>query len=392
MESFRIDIAEAEVAELRRRLADTRWPTELPGVGWTRGVPRGHLRELAEYWRDGYDWRAAEDRLNAHPQFVTEIDGQPIHFIHVRSPEPDAVPLLVNHGWPGLNFEYRDVIGPLSDPAAHGGNPRDAFHLVIPALPGFGFSSPVSEVGWNVPRMARAFVELMARLGYDNYVTQGGDAGSLIARKVASLDEDRVAGVHVNMLLTFPSGDQDELAALDDLGRERLGRLQYFDEHLSGYMKLQATRPQTLGYALTDSPVGQLAWIAERFREWTDPRHDGDYPVDRDHLLDLVSVYWFTRTAASSAQLYYEDRDGVQDAVAAVAPKPLTVPVGVAAFPYDILPSIRPFADRDIPTITHWTEFDRGGHFPAMEQPALLVEDVAKFVRSLAIRAERRAA
>jgi pimeloyl-ACP methyl ester carboxylesterase len=389
MEDFRIDIPQADVDDLRRRLTDTRWPAELPGVGWTRGVPLGRLRALADYWRDEYDWRDAERRLNAHPQFLTEIDGQRIHVIHVRSPEPDAVPLLISHGWPGLNAEFRDVIGPLSDPVAYGGDPADAFHLVIPALPGFGFSSPVAETGWNVPRIARAWRELMARLGYETYVTQGGDAGSLVAREVAAIDPGRVAGVHVNMLLTFPSGDTDEMAALDDVGRERLARLEHFDADLSGYMRLQATRPQTLGYALTDSPAGQLAWIAEKFREWTDPRHDGDYPVDRDHLLDIVSLYWFTRTAGSSAQLYFEDRDGVRDAVAAVRPPALDVPVGVAVFSRDILPPIRQFADRDIPSITHWTEFDRGGHFPAMEQPALLVEDVRAFVRSLSVRPVR---
>jgi epoxide hydrolase len=383
MQPFRIDIPQADVDELRRRLADTRWPTELPDVGWTRGVPLGHLQKLTDYWRDDYDWREAEQRLNAHPQFVTEIDGQRIHYIHVRSPEPTATPLLISHGWPGLNYEFRDVIGPLSDPAAHGGDAADAFHLVIPAVPGFGFSSPVTELGWNVPRIARAFKELMARLGYDRYVTQGGDAGSLISREVANIDREHVFGVHVNMLLTFPSGDPDEIAELDDRGRAKLGRLQHFDEELSGYMKLQATRPQTLAYALTDSPAAQLGWIAERFREWTDPRHEGEYPIDRDLMLDLVSVYWFTRTAGSSAQLYFEDRAGVQDAQAAIKPPPLEVPVGVAAFPHDILPAIRQFADRDIPTITHWTEAERGGHFPAMEEPALLVQDIREFVRTL---------
>lgn len=383
MRPFHLKIAQTELDDLRQRLASTRMPPELTGVGWTRGMPLAYLHELVEYWRSGFDWRGAERRINSYPQFITEIDGQRMHFFHMRSPHPDATPLLMIHGWPGLNTEFLDLLGPLTDPVAHGGDPGDAFHVVLPALPGFGFSSPVTEVGWDIPRMAPALVELMRRLGYERYVTQGGDAGSLVAQAVAAADPKRVVGVHVNMLLTFPSGDPAEVASFDEVDHARLSKLEYFDEHLSGYMKLQATRPQSLAYALTDSPAGQLAWIAERFREWTDPNHDGVLPVSMDYLLTLVSIYWFTRTAGSSGQFYYEDRDNVRKARAAEKPPPLSQPVGVAVFPHDIFVPIRSLAMRDIPSISHWTEFDRGGHFPALEQPDLLVSDLRTFTRSL---------
>jgi microsomal epoxide hydrolase len=383
MRPFRIDIPQADLDDLRRRLADTRWPDELPGVGWERGVPLAHLKELAEYWRTEYDWRAAEARLNRYPQFVTEIDGATVHFLHVRSPEPDALPLLITHGWPGSVAEFLDVIGPLTDPRAHGGDPADAFHVVIPSIPGYGFSRPLTQTGWDVPRIANAWAELMRRLGYDRYVAQGGDAGSPISLVLGALDPGSVAGVHVNMLMTFPSGDPAEIAALDEGDRERLGRLARFDQDQSGYMKIMATRPQTLAYALTDSPAGQLAWITEKFWEWTDSVKSPEDAVDRDALLTIVSIYWLTATAGSSAQFYYEGAEGVRQAVAGTPPPPVNAPVGVAVFPHDLFVPIRSFAERDYPSISHWTEFDRGGHFAALEQPDLLVEDIRVFCRTL---------
>jgi pimeloyl-ACP methyl ester carboxylesterase len=382
MQPFRIAVPQADLDDLNRRIAATRWPDELPGVGWERGVPLAYLRELADYWRAEYDWRAAEQELNQYPQFQTEIDGADVHFLHVRSPEPDAMPMLLTHGWPGAVAEFLDVIGPLTDPRSHGGDPADAFHLVVPSIPGYGFSRPLRSAGWDVPRIANAWAELMRRLGYPRYAAQGGDAGSVISLALGTIHPEQVIGVHVNMLMTFPSGDPAELSALTGPEQERLGRLALFNDHLSGYMKIQATRPQTLAYALTDSPVGQLAWIAEKFQEWTDSAQAQD-AVSRDRMLTVVSIYWLTATAGSSAQFYYEGAEDVRRLASGQSPPPVPVPVGVAVFPHDIFLPVRRFADRDIPSITHWTEFDRGGHFAALEQPGLLTGDVREFFRSL---------
>lgn len=383
MRPFRIDIPQEQLDDLHARLTATRWPEELPGVGWDRGVPLGYLKELAEYWRTSFDWRGAEAELNRHPQFIEEIDGAPVHFLHVRSPEPDATALLLTHGWPGSVAEFLDVIGPLSDPRAHGGDPADAFHLVIPSIPGYGFSTPLPEKGWDTDRIARAWAELMARLGYDRYIAQGGDAGSVISLELGRIDPDHVLGVHVNMLMTFPSGDPAEFEGLSEQDQARLGKLSRFDSELSGYMKLQQTRPQTLAYGLTDSPVGQLAWIVEKFLDWTGAERLPEEVVDRDRLLTIVAIYWLTATAGSSAQFYYEGAEGVRAAAGGTVPAPLTVAVGVAVFPDDIFVPIRRFADRDIPTLTHWTEFEQGGHFAALERPAELVGDIRTFARSV---------
>ncbi|MFK0216470.1 epoxide hydrolase family protein [Streptomyces sp. NPDC090298] len=382
MHPFRIDIPQAQLDDLHRRLDATRWPDELPGVGWDRGVPVGYLKELAAYWRTSFDWRAAEAQLNAHPQFVEEIDGAQVHFLHVTSPEPDATPLLLTHGWPGSVAEFLDVIGPLTDPRAHGGDPSEAFHLVIPSIPGYGFST-LTETGWDTARIARAWAELMARLGYGKYVAQGGDAGAVISLELGRIDPEHVLGVHVNMLMTFPSGDPAEFEGLDERDQGRLGKLARFDAELSGYMKLQQTRPQTLAYGLTDSPVGQLAWIVEKFLDWTGATDLPEDAVDRDRLLTNVTIYWLTATAGSSAQFYYEGAAGVRAAASGAVPPPVTVPVGVAVFPDDIFVPIRRFADRDHPNITHWTEFERGGHFAALEQPAALTGDIRAFARAL---------
>ncbi|MEV6524481.1 epoxide hydrolase family protein [Longispora sp. NPDC051575] len=385
MQSFRIDIPQADLDDLHRRLEHTRWPDEVPGQGWARGVPLDYLKELAAYWRTGFDWRAMESTLNQLPQFTTEIDGANVHFVHVTSPEPNATPLLITHGWPGSFVEFLDVIGPLTDPRAHGGDPADAFHVVIPAIPGFGFSGPTREAGWDVDRVARAWRELMARLGYDRYVAQGGDWGMLVSLELGLTAPERVAGVHLNMLVTFPPEDPAELADLSPVDMGRLGKLLHFDLELSGHMKLMATRPQTVAYALTDSPVGQLAWLAERYMEWTDSHLRPEEAVDRDRFLAIVTLYWLTATAASSAQIYYESTDRTNQNLAArwAGPWPLTVPAGVAVFEHDIAPSIRRFAERLLPTITHWSEFERGGHFAAFEEPDLFVQDVRAFARSL---------
>ncbi|TYB71342.1 epoxide hydrolase [Nonomuraea sp. PA05] len=379
MRPFRIEIPDHDLRDLHRRIDDTRWPDELPGTGWERGVPLTYLKELATYWRHDFDWRAAEAELNRHPQFVTEIDGATVHFLHVRSSRPDAVPLLLTHGWPGSVAEFLDVIGPLTEPDGDG----PAFHLVIPSIPGFGFSGHTREAGWHPYRVALAWAELMRRLDYDRYLVQGGDAGAVISLELARLAPDAVIGAHVNMLMAFPSGDPAELDGLPPSDLARLGGLARFDQELSGYMKLQSTRPQTLAYALTDSPVGQLAWIVEKFRDWTDSAQAPEDAVARDRMLTNVSIYWLTATAGSSARFYYEGAEGLRQAAEGHTPPPITVPVGVAVFPRDIFVPVRRLADRDIPTITHWTEFDRGGHFAALEQPELLVGDVRAFARSL---------
>ena len=379
---FRVEIPESDLQNLRDRLSGTRWPQDHGNTGWERGVPQAYLRDLVEYWQTKYDWRAAERRLNEHPQFTTEIDGARVHFLHVRSPEPDARPLLLLHGWPGSVAEFRDIIGPLTDPVAHGGAAGDAFHLVIPSLPGHGFSGP-AEPGWDYTRMARAFAELMDRLGYPSFLSQGGDHGAFISLELGRQFPDRVRGVHVNMLLTVPSGDPTELAALTEADRARLGRLAQFDAELSGYMKLQATRPRTIGYALTDSPVGQLAWIVEKFAEWTDSAQQPEDAVDRDLMLTNVMIYWLTGTAASSAHVFYDVREYMGAVFTpGVAPAAVPVPIGVAVFQPDFAP-VRSLALRDHPTISHWSEFPRGGHFAAMEQPDALVGDIRAFARSL---------
>jgi pimeloyl-ACP methyl ester carboxylesterase len=377
---FRIDIPQADVEDLRERLARTRWPDELPGVGWSLGVPRSYLQELAEHWRTGYDWRAWEERLNRWPQFTTTIDGQRIHFLHVRSPEPDALSLIVTHGWPGSIVEFLDVIGPLSDPRAHGGDGADAFHLVIPSIPGYGFSGPTSDGGWDSTRVARAWAELMRRLGYDRYGAQGGDWGALVSPELGHVDHDHVAGIHVNAATMgfIPLGpvEEAEIATFTESEKARLRRLHAFLSGGNGYFQIQATRPQTLAYALTDSPAGQLAWIVEKFKEWSHP--SGEPPeraVDRDRMLTDVMLYWLTGTAGSSARSYHANMHS-----STWRQGPSGTPTGVAVFAEDV--AIRRYAERGN-AIVHWSEFERGGHFAVMEAPDLFTDDVRAFFRQV---------
>jgi epoxide hydrolase len=382
IQPFRVEIPQGDLDDLRHRLARTRWPGEVPGAGWSRGVPLDYLEKLAAYWRDGFDWRAQEARLNQVPQFTTVIDGQPIHFLHARSPEPDALPLVVTHGYPGSVVEFLDLVGPLTDPRAHGGDPADAFHLVAPSLPGFGFSSPVREPGWAMGRTARAWVELMARLGYDRYGAQGGDIGAGVTGMLAALDPGHVAGVHVNSDplavagVALPPDEVADKAAVTAEHQATLERMRQFKADGLGYIALQTTRPQTIAYALNDSPAGQLAWIVEKFKEWTDPAAElPEDAVDRDQLLTNVSIYWFTGTGASAAQFLYEAAHGGE------WPGPSEVPSGWAVFAAgDDL--VRRLIDPE-GNVGHWTEYERGGHFAAMEAPDLLVEDVRAFFRRL---------
>ncbi|MEV4095959.1 epoxide hydrolase family protein [Streptosporangium saharense] len=384
MRPFRVEFPQADIDDLNRRLAGTRWPGEPPSPGWERGVPPDYLRELAEYWRTGFDWRAAQERLNRHPQFVTEIDGVDVHFLHARSPERDAVPLIVTHGWPGSYAEFLDVVGPLTNPASHGGDPADAFHVVVPSIPGYGFSGHPGEPGWSTRRVARAWAELMRRLGYDRYLTQGGDWGMPISLEVGLADPDHVLGVHVNMFAAFPPQDPADWGELGETDLARLDFAARFEQDGAGWRFIQSTRPQTLAYALTDSPVGQLAWIVEKYKEWTDSAKTPEDAVERDHLLTIASIYWLTASAGSSAQLYYESNHLTADFLRTWGgPWPLNAPVGVAVFPADVVLPVRSFAERVLPTLSHWSEFDRGGHFAAMEQPGLFVEDVRAFTRPL---------
>lgn len=372
---FRIEIPEEDLDDLRARLARTRWPDQPDGAGWDYGIPLDYVRDLAEYWRTGYDWRAHERKLNEFPQFTTVIDGQRVHFLHVRSPEPDALPLVMTHGWPGSFVEFTEVIGPLTDPRAHGGDPADAFHLVLPSIPGYGFSSPLRGTGWNVHRVTLAWDELMTRLGYGRYGAQGGDWGSSISRELGIVAPGHVAGVHLNMLIPQGASDDDGLTGEE---KARLERGRRFRSSGMGYGAIQSTRPQTLAYGLTDSPAGQLAWIVEKFREWT----DGDLPedaVDRDQMLTNVTLYWLTGTAGSSARLYAE---AARSGGWGPPQQRSATPTGVAVFPYEIAPPVRRFAERS-ETIVHWSEFDRGGHFAAMEEPGLLVGDIRDFFGKL---------
>lgn len=384
---FRIEIPQADLDDLHNRLVRTRWPDELAGVGWDYGIPLGYMQELAEYWRTAYDWREHEARLNQFAQFTTTIDRQNVHFLHVRSPEPNALPLIITHGWPGSVVEFLRLIGPLVDPRAHGGDPADAFHVVAPSIPGFGFSGPTHERGWTVARITRAWAALMRRLGYERYGAHGGDWGASISRELGRIDAEHIAGVHLTMLSSaVAAGELDpaERAGLSEGERQRVEASARRQAHVMqeelGYAMIQSTRPQTLAYALTDSPAGQLAWIVEKFKAWTDSERAPEDAVDRDQMLTNVMLYWLTGTAGSSARIYYETaRAG---AGWGAPEEPSTAPTGVAVFPRDMSLPVRHLAERTN-NIVYWSEFDRGGHFAALEEPDLLVGDVRTFFRGL---------
>jgi len=380
IQPFEVNIPQADLDDLHERLTRTRWSDELPGVGWSRGVPLGYLNELTEYWQNEYDWRQWEARLNEFPQFTTSIDGQNIHFLHVRSPEPGALPLIISHGYPSSVVEFLSIVGPLTDPVSHGGVAADAFHVVAPSIPGFGFSTPVRETGWEMARTARAFAELMDRLGYTRYGAQGGDVGAGIVGMLAGLDGDHVAAVHTNSDPLAVIGALDYLpegaarrAGLSEADQAAVEQTKAISEEGSGYLKLQSNRPQTIAYSLTDSPVGQLAWIVENFKEWTDQAAElPEDAVDLDQLLANVSIYWFTRTGASAARFLYETAHSTEWGAPGEAPQGWAL---FAAQPF-VRAMMDPYQENE-----HWSEFDRGGHFPAMEVPDLLVGDIRKFFR-----------
>jgi pimeloyl-ACP methyl ester carboxylesterase len=365
IQPFRIEIPQADLDYLHDRLANARWPGELPGVGWTRGIPLSYLQELAEYWRTGHDWRAREAELNQHSQFITEIDGQRIHFLHVRSDQPEAKPLLITHGFPSSVAEFVHLIEPLVDPAD-----GPAFHVVAPSLPGYAFSTPLGATGWSMGRTARAWIQLMGRLGYRRYGVHGGDIGGGVSGMVASLDGEHVIGVHVVTdpltaanVATFLPGMAESLDESDPVDKLIMTRMAEFRTDGSGYLAIQNTRPQTIGYGLVDSPLLQLAWIAEKFEAWT------DLPINRDQLLTTVSLYWFTGSGATAAHTLYEQAHSSDWGA------PAAVPQGFAVFGAD--ETVRKLVPA--PPDAHWTEFERGKHFPAMEAPSELAADLQAF-------------
>jgi len=369
---FRIEVPEADLVDLHERLTRTRWPEAETVDDWSQGIPLAYTQELCHYWATSYDWRATEARLNTVPQFVTELDGLDIHFLHLRSPHPGALPLVLTHGWPGSFVEFEKVLGPLTDPVAHGGAAGDAFDVVVPSLPGYGFSGKPTATGWTVGRTASAWAALMARLGYHRYGAQGGDWGAMVTATLGHLDPAHLAGIHLNMPLAAP-GSFD----VSDLTDSEVAALESFAAHRNwgtGYSKEQSTRPQTVGYGLVDSPVGQAAWIVEKFWAWADCDGHPEHVFSRDELLDNVMLYWLPAAAASSARLYWESfvRPGFDE---------VSVPTGCSVFPKEIMRMSRRWAATRFTDIRYWNELDRGGHFAAFEQPATFVDEVRAFFR-----------
>lgn len=372
IQPFRISIPDEAIADLKSRLGQTRWPNSIT-ADWSRGQPAGFIMELCDLWKNGYDWRKHEAELNAYPQFMTEIDGQPIHFMHIKSKEPNAFPLILSHGWPGTIVEFLDLIGPLSDPRAHGLDPTLAFDLVIPSLPGYGFSSPMVEPGWDSAKTAKAWDTLMKHLGYQRYGAHGGDVGAGIGRELGILAPDGLLGTHMLQIFAFPAGQPGEMEKLSPFEMEGMANLANYQKN-NGYHEIQAKRPGTLAYALVDSPVGQMAWNTELWFGF-----DGSEvkTVDRNRFLTQASIYWFTATGGSAANSYFEN----QQSGAGYREVPNKTPTGVAVFPKDFR-SVRSFAERSN-NIVHWTEMPRGGHFAASEEPGLLIDDISKFFGGL---------
>lgn len=379
MEDFRIAVAEGELADLRDRLARTRWPDAETVDDWSQGVPLAYLRSLCAYWADGYDWRAFEKRVNALPQYRTVVDGLGIHFLHVRSPHPGALPLVLTNGWPGSVVEYLDVIGPLTDPVAHGGSASDAFHVVCPTLPGYGFSDKPSAPGWGVQRIADAWAELMARLGYARYGAHGSDWGNSVTTALGQQHPGVLAGIHVQPPIAAP--DPATFSDLTDRERSALESLAVSESQESGYAAEQSTKPQTVGYGLVDSPVALCAWIVEKYRSWIDFEGDPEELLTRDTILDNVSLYWFTRSGASSARLYWESFRQVSEWFSKSTTDTVPVPAGCSVFPREVPRPSRRWAARRYTDIRYWNEPARGGHFAALEQPELWVAELRNFFR-----------
>jgi len=377
IERFHIGVDESTLEDLRLRLSRTRFPDQIEGTGWEYGTPLAYVRELVEYWRDAYDWRAQEARLNELDHFRTRIDGQSIHFVHARSEHADALPLLLIHGWPGSIVEFLDVIPRLTDPEGHGGRAGDAFHVIAPSLPGYAFSEPPRTRGWDVRRTAHAFVELMDRLGHARYGAQGGDWGAQIATRIAALDAAHCAALHLNMPIAAPP---TEPLPLSDEEQADLATMARFQRGEAAYAQVQGSKPNTLGVALDDSPAGLLAWIVEKFRTWSDCDGDPERCFTRDQLLTDVMLYWVTRSFTSSARMYWET---MHSGVLQEPPEYVSVPTGVARYPKEeVLRFPRSWVEQRY-HVTHWAVMPRGGHFAAMEQPELFVEDLRNFFRTV---------
>jgi pimeloyl-ACP methyl ester carboxylesterase len=372
---FEIHVPEDVLIDLRERLARTRWPDQIEGAGWDYGSELGYVQELCAYWRDKFDWRAQEQALRRYEHFTTTIDGQRLHFLQALSKEEGAFPLILTHGWPGSIFEFMKILPMLTDPVAHGGRAEDAFHLVCPSLPGYGFSGPTRERGWDAQRSAEAEIELMRRLGYTRYGAQGGDWGAIVSTQIGRLDPTHCAGIHLNMLIGLPK----EGATLSEQEQQWVTDAQAFQADGVGYQQIQGTRPQTLAYGLTDSPAGLAAWIVEKFRAWSDCDGDVERRFTKDELLANITLYWVTGTIGSSTRLYYEVRKSGR---VGFTQGRIEVPTGCAVFPKELYKTPRAWADAHY-NVTHWTELPRGGHFAAMEEPGLLAEDVRAFFRTL---------
>jgi pimeloyl-ACP methyl ester carboxylesterase len=364
---YRIEIPESALEDLKKRLANTRWPDRETPDDRSQGIELAYMQEVVRYWASDYDWRRCEARVNAFDQFKTTLDGLGIHFLHVRSPHEDALPLVMTHGWPGSIIEFMKVIEPLALPTAYGGEASDAFHVTCPSLPGFGFSDKPEVTGWSVERIARAWGDLMNRLGYNRYVAQGGDWGALVTAEIALADPERCAGIHLNMPVVAP--DPETMTDLTPQEQSALEGLQYYQDWDSGYSKQQSTRPQTVGYGLVDSPSGQAAWILEKFWAWTDSNGHPEKVLSRDELLDNVMFYWLPAAAASSARLYWESFNKVNF-------DPIDIPVGCSIFPKEIFRCSRRWAEKRFSRLVHWNELHKGGHFAAFEQPELFVDEV----------------
>lgn len=369
--SFAPDVPQAALEDLRRRLTHIRWPDQETVDDTSQGPRLAKLQALVEYWRDGYDWRRCEALLAGLGQSVTTIDGLDIHFLHVRSPEPAALPLLLTHGWPGSVLEFRHVVGPLTDPVAHGGRAEEAFHVVIPSLPGFGFSGKPTEPGWGLPRIASAWSTLMQRLGYDRWVAQGGDWGSAVTTALGHMRPAGLAAIHLNLVMFQPTAA--EIAAATPHEQQMLDDAGYYHRSLAAYMSLQATRPQTIGYSLADSPVGLAAWIYAMFQDVSDSAGDAESVFTVDEMLDDITLYWLTNTGASSARLYWE----AMGSGAAPPPfEPLAMATGISMFPKEQVRLSRRWAERRFSNLVHFEELDAGGHFAALEQPAAFVDQI----------------
>ena len=375
---FHCYVPDDVIVDLKQRLARIRLPDQLEGAGWDYGTERSYLDELCTHWRDEFDWRAAEARFNRYPQSTTEINGENVHFYHIRSPEPDALPLIMTHGYPGSVAEFLDVLGPLSDPASHGGNPRDAFHVVAPSIPGYGFSGPTRNKGFNIAKAAAINDRIMELLGYDRYFAQGGDYGSAISSWMAMNHPERVIALHLNFIVGRPPDLANPMAGLSEEEVAEQAWKRNYDAHESGYQVIQGTKPQSLAYGLTDSPAGLAAWIVEKFKTWSDCDGDIEQSFSKDHLLENIMLYWVTGTINSAMRFYYEcigPNAAPHDEWSYV-----TVPTAHARFPAEIRPTPRLWAEQ-MYNIVRWTKLPTGGHCAAFEQPELFVEDLREFCR-----------